>query len=284
MRFELPGTLALPDGRYLARGEQGEGTERVLVVETLAAPPTPRRRRRKPKDADAGDEPSPLPLTRVTAVRAEEPFESDRDAATWLAGAVASEEATDAVVAAGLNLLNRALHAQAVAATEPGWRELSPEQATRVLVGHGSGEQVAAGRFAEAREIDVRGGASRRRRRDEQLRPQGRLAAILGSREPADACETLLLRARSDLDANRPREAALQLRVALEALLVELRGALTDPDHEQDMAELESRRKQSGDAANAALTKSLSAEDERNVTELTQLCERVLRRRRVLRG
>ncbi len=284
MQFELPGTLALPDGRYLARGDGGEGSERVLVVETLAAPAHPRRRRRKPKDAATTGGPSPLPLTRVTAVRAEEPFESERDAAAWLAGATADEEATDAAVAAGIALLNRALHAQAVAAAEPDWTALRPEQATKVLVGHGSGEQVASGRFTDARGVDVRGGSSRRRRRDEQLRPQERLAAILGSRESADACETLLLRARADLDANRPREAALQLRVALEALLMELDGALSDPDHESDMGELKQRRKQAGDTANAALTDSLASEDERHINELVQICERVLRRRRILRG
>lgn len=284
MRFEVPGLLALPDGRYLARGEGGEGAERVLVVETLAAPAPPRRRRRKPRDAEPDAEPSSLPLTRVTAIRADEPFESDEDAAAWLASTAAEEEATDAALAAGVGLVNRALHAQAVAAAESEWAALRPERATRVLLGHGSGEQVAAGRFADAREIDVRGGSSRRRRRDEELRPQGHLAALLGGRETVDACETLLLRARADLDADRPREAALQLRVALEALLAELKGALSDPDHERDIAELESRRKQAGDAANAALHGSLSVEDEAHVKELTQLCERVLRRRRVLRG
>ncbi|HEU4906985.1 MAG TPA: hypothetical protein VFT19_12840 [Solirubrobacterales bacterium] len=281
MQFELPGTLALPDGRYLARdGER----EEVLVVETLAAPPPPRRRRRKPKDAEAGAEPTSLPLTRVTAVRAHEPFEAEAEAAGWLEGVLAAEDEIDATVDAAIGLLNRAQHAQAVAAAESHWQELRPERAARVLVGHGSGEQVAAGRFVDAREVDLRGGASRRRRRDEELRPQERLAAILGSRESADTCETLLLRARADLDAGRMREAALQLRVALEALLVELDGALTDADHEADMAELAERRKQAGDAANAAITDSLSIEDERRVTELTELCERVLRRRRVLRG
>jgi len=280
VQFELPGTVALPDGRYLAR--EGD-REEVLVIETLAAPPPPRRRRRKPKDAEAGELPS-LPLTRVTAVRAHEPFEAEEDAAQWLAEAIAAEDAVDDAVAAAARLVNRALHAQAIAASEAGWQELRPERAARVLIGHGSGDQVAAGRFADAREVDLRGGASRRRRRDEELRPQGRLAAVLGGRERADACETLLLRARADLDANRPREAALQLRVALEALLVELDGALTDPDHEADMAELKERRKQAGDAANAAVTDSLSIEDERHITELTELCERILRRRRVLRG
>jgi hypothetical protein len=276
--------LALPDGRYLARGEGGEGAERVLVVETLAAPSPPRRRRRKPRDAEPDAEPSPLPLTRVTAVRADEPFESVEDAAAWLASTAADEEATDAALAAGTGLVNRALHAQAIAAAESEWAALRPERATRVLLGHGSGEQVAAGRFAGAREIDVRSGSSRRRRRDEELRPQGHLAALLGGRETADACETLLLRARADLDAGRTREAALQLRVALEALLVELKGALSDPDHERDMAELESRRGEAGTAANAALTDSLSNGDEDHVKELLQLCERVLRRRRLLRG
>ncbi len=107
---------------------------------------------------------------------------------------------------------------------------------------------------------------------------------MLGGREQLDACETLLLRARADLDGGRRREAALQLRVGLEAMLVELDGALADPGHEQDMAELEARRGEVGDAANAALRGDLSLEDERTVTELTQICERVLRRRRVLRG
>jgi hypothetical protein len=76
----------------------------------------------------------------------------------------------------------------------------------------------------------------------------------------------------------------LQLRVALEALLVELDGALADPDHEEDMAQIEARRKEAGAAANTALHGSLSREDEDHVQELLQLCERVLRRRRVLRG
>lgn len=50
------------------------------------------------------------------------------------------------------------------------------------------------------------------------------------------------------------------------------------------MAELETRRPQAGDAANAALHGELPLDDERNITELLALCERVLRRRRVLRG
>lgn len=281
MQFELPGALDVPDGRYLARGEYGQ---RVLVVETVGAPSAPPRRRRRPKESEAGAGPEPLPLGRVTVVRAEEPFESGADADRWLAETIASEDSIEATVADAIGLLNRALHAHAAASADPLGTEMRVERAAAVRIGHGSGKEVAAGRFSAAREVDVRIASSRRRQRDEELRPQERLAAVLGGRERVDACETLILRARADLDAGRRREAALQLRVALEAMLVELGGALADPGHEKDMAELETRRGEAGEAANAALRGELDVERERQVIELTELCERVLRRRRVLRG
>jgi hypothetical protein len=110
------------------------------------------------------------------------------------------------------------------------------------------------------------------------------MAAVLGRREQIDPCETLLLRARADLDGGRLRDAALQLRVGLEALLVELQGALVDPGHVEDMNELSTRRGEAGEAANTALRGDLDADATRNVGELLEICERVLRRRRVLRG
>jgi len=67
-------------------------------------------------------------------------------------------------------------------------------------------------------------------------------------------------------------------------MLVELDGTLVDPDHEKDMAELEGRRSEAGNAANTALRGDLPVDEERRVTELVEICERVLRRRRVLRG
>jgi len=253
------------------------------VVETLSAPPPPRRRRRKPRADDPGAEPAPLPLTRATAVRAHEPFESSDRAERWLNETLAEEEKTDAAIAEALELLNRALHANAVASGTPG-RELRGEHATSVRIGHGSGKEVASGRFSSAREVDLRSGRSQRRKREEELRPQERVAAVLGGRERLNACETLLLRARADLDAGRNREAALQLRVGLEALLVELDGALSDPGHEEDMAQLQTRRSEAGDAANEALRGELSSPNLSSARELLDLCERVLRRRRVLRG
>jgi hypothetical protein len=284
VQFEFAGTLDVPDGRYLARAGGGDGAQTVLVVETLGAPPPPARRRRRPREAGPETERPALPLARATAVRAFEPFDTAEDAALWLRQSVESEEAIDALVTEGLGLLNRALHAQAAASANPHGQHVGPERAVLVRVGYGSGEEVAVGRFSVAHDIDVRGGTSRRRRREEELRPQERLAAVLGGRERIDACETILLRARADLDAGRGREAALQLRVGLEALVVELAGALTDPAHEEDMAALEARGGAAAAAAAAALRGELDEEDEESVRELTELCERVLRRRRVLRG
>jgi hypothetical protein len=283
-QFEFAGRLGLPDGRYLARGESPGDAQRVLVIETLGAPPPQRRRRRRPRQTEAGAEPPPLPLTRATAVRAEQPFDSAEEAADWLEREVTSEERTDALLDEGIALLNRAIHAQAAASADPHAAETDAERAVTVRIGYGSGEEVAAGRFSAAREVDARTGSRPRRRREEDLRPQERLAAVLGGRERIDACETPLLRARADLDAGRRREAALQLRIALEALLVELAGALADPGHEEDMAALEARRGEAGEAANAALRGDLDAERERSVRELIETCERVLRRRRLLRG
>lgn len=282
MQLDFAGALPLADGRYLARCDAGES---VLVVKTLGAPAPARRRRRRPRGTERVEETASLPLTRVTAIRAYAPSEQEEGVAEWLEEALAGEEATDAAVSEGLALLNRALHAQAVAAADPLGGELAAEGAVAVRLGYGSGDQVAAGEFATAREVDVRAtGTSRRRQREEDLRPQERVAAVLRGRERLDACEPLLLRARADLDAGRDREAALQLRVGLEALLAELDGAVSQPDHAEDMAMLREHRGEAGEAANEALRGELSEAATRRVAELLERCERVLRRRRVLRG
>lgn len=282
VQFEFAGTLAVADGRYVARDSD---SERVLVLETLGAPPAARRRRRRARETDADSPPPSLPLTRATAVRASEPFAAEQEAARWLEEASGDEAEVDELIAEGIGLLNRALHAHAVASGDPNLQSLTPRRAVSVRLGYGSGEEVASGEFSVAREVDARAGAAtRRQQRAEELRPQERLAAVLGGRERFDACETLVLRARADLDGGREREAALQLRIGLEALLAELRDAVADPGHEEDIATLSSRRHEAGELANLALKADLDAEQAKRVGELVEICERVLRRRRVLRG
>jgi hypothetical protein len=281
-QFDFAGTLPLADGRYLARRDDGEG-DAVLVLQTLAAPARPSRRRRKPRDAEAASTPPEVPVARATAIRAFEPFDGAEEAAAWLSGATAAEEAIDAVVATGIALLNDALHAQAVAVADPHPLALSAERAVAVRLGYGSGEQTAEGTYTEAREVDARAPVgSLRRRRQEEVRPQERIAALLRGRERTDACETLLLRARADLDASRRREAALQLRVGIEALLAELPDALEDEGHVRDVASLEERRPAVEAAAEWALHGDLPPEAEASVREALELAERILRRRRLL--
>jgi hypothetical protein len=192
------------------------------------------------------------------------------------------EEKAEALLVEGLALLNRALHAHGAASGDPRAQELGLERGVAARIGYGSGEEVAASQFSVAREVSAQSQRASRQRRDTELRPQERIAAVLGGRERLDACETLLPRARADLDAGREREAALQLRVGLEALLVELKDAVSDPGHERDMGMLRERRGEMGEAANSALRGPLSAEASTSVRELLDICERVLRRRRVL--
>jgi hypothetical protein len=284
VQFEFAGALAVADGRYLARDDGEDGRQSVLVTETLGAPAPSGRRRRRPQPSEPEAPPDALPMARVTAVRAFQPFDDEEAAESWLEEALSAEERIEAVAEEGIGLLNRALHAQAAASADPRVRDLAAFAAVAVRIGYGSGEEVVAGRFAKAFEVDLRQTASRARQRADALRPQERVAAVLGGREQLDACETMLLRARADLDASRMREAALQLRVGLEALLAELPGALADPGHEEDMAQLQARRGAAGEAANVALKGPLDADRERDVRELVEMCERVLRRRRILRG
>jgi hypothetical protein len=286
VQFDFAGALPLADGRYLAGPGNGSAEETVLVLERLAAPAASGRRRRRSRgSAVEPGEPSPLALTRVTSIRASSPFAETAAAARWLDEACAAEEAIEKLAAEAIAPLNRALHAHAVSSADPHGRELSPEQAERVLLGYGSGEEAADGRYSDARSVDLTPRAgSRRRRREEELRPQERVAAVLRGRERLDACETLLLRARADLDAGRDREAALQLRVGLEALLVELDGAVDDPAHAKDMAALRERQAEAEAVAKVAAQAAPGSEDREAVAEILSLAERVLRRRRVLGG
>jgi hypothetical protein len=80
---------------------------------------------------------------------------------------------------------------------------------------------------------------------------------MLAGREVPLACEELTMRARSDLDAGRDREAALQLRVALEAAIAELARDSRAGVLAKRVDDLREQRSAVGDAANAALAGDL---------------------------
>jgi hypothetical protein len=274
VQLELAGTVGLESGRYLAHEP-----ERVLVVAVAGAPPPARRRlrRAKPRDSDPDPSPPTVPLTTLTVVRPE-PLGNADAAREWLQDLRAEPEAVEAEVSAALAVVNRAVHAHRSAAMDPAIPDVSPEAALALRIGFGVGDEMADGRFESAVEIPR---SERRQRRAEALRPQERVAAVLGGRETVPSCEPLLLRARGDLDSGRVREAALQLRVGLEALLAE-RDAFSAAGQSEDLGALDDRRRITGEAANEALRGELDDERTAEMIETLRLCERVVRRQRAL--
>jgi hypothetical protein len=188
-------------------------------------------------------------------------FSSVDEAVRWLAERQADKEALDAEVRSALGVLNRALRAWRAAKADPYVGELSSERAQVVRLGYGAGEAVADGRLTEAIEVP-RPKAPRAKRSMEA--PEERFAALLGAREPQLVAEELVLRARADLNAGRGREAALQARVALEAL-----------------GGLDSHRDAVGAAANAALAGDLDDGLVQALAEAVMGMEAALRRHRL---
>jgi hypothetical protein len=273
VQLEVPGQLGLADGRYLVRARPGIA-EHVLVMRTMNAPKPAGRRARRARAVAEAELPL-VPVTRVSAVRAEA-LEGDPQA--WLERVSSDEEALEETVRGALAAVNAALHAHGIATQDPHARALGADAALRARIGYGEGDQVADGRWAAAVEVTV---GAPRRRRAEALRPQERVAAVLAGREELDACETLLLRARADLDAGRLREGAVQLRAGVDALLAELPGR-AGPDQEDDLAALQDDRPVVSAAAEDALRGPLLPDAGEHLEAALAIAERILRRRRIL--
>ncbi len=215
VQVEFAWPLGPDPGRYSIREHLGEGIRWILVLTVLGAPERRLlRRRRGARDAAPGPAPSPVLTSRATLIDTVA-MDGRQAADAWLRSADLEALATDAIAR-----LNRVLHAHRVATADPATREVALARALVVRIGFGGGEHVADGRWERASELGL--GADPGPLRRVSLRPQERLAAVLAGRDPVLACEELALRARSDLDAERWREAAMQLGVALDAALAEL--------------------------------------------------------------
>jgi hypothetical protein len=281
VQLDVPGRLGIDDGRYLVRATGGETDENetVLVVQTVGAPPAGRRRRsrRRARRADPDDGPPEVPITRLTVIPAR--TRPHDDAKRELDSLTGDPAAAEKAILDGLREANRVVRAHRIANQDPYGQEMGRLTPLASRVGFGTGEELADGRWSEALDVPA---PERRRRRADALRPQERLAELLAGREPIDVCETLLLRARADLDQGRPREAALQMGPGLEALLAELPDR-AGPGQEEDLAALRDLRNAVGDAGREALRGELSPDRANQVAETLRICERVLRRRQALR-
>lgn len=250
--------------------EGGEPTA-VVVLTTLGA----RQRRllagRRTRSADAEPEPALVATGRATIV---DPSAVEESAArAWLRNLDADVEIGNAA-----QTLNGVMHAHRIASADPHVHELSEQQALVIRAGYGDGERVADGRWIDAVELRAPG-ARQRRRRAVVLRPQERLAALLGGRDRALVTEELALRARADLDAQRLGAAALETRLALEAALVELAPALSAPGMAERLDELRELRDGVIAAANAALAAPLTDDQRDTVARALGRVEAALRAR-----
>jgi hypothetical protein len=264
VQLEFGFLLGPPDGRYLVRSDPDGDIEAIFVLRTLGAPQRRLLRGRKGRAVQSADA-APVPTARATVVHPR-PFDSQAEADAWLGGLRGDEERREAELSGSVRILNRALHAHRVARADPSIPDLSEGRALVVRMGFGSGEAVADGRFDSAWEVPLGG----RRTRRSMETPEEWFAAVLGGREEVLPCEALVLRARADLDAGRPREAALQARVALESLIADL-----------PRAGLESERGVVGDSANAALRGELPEDVEHALGEAVGRMETALKRRRL---
>jgi hypothetical protein len=169
-------------------------------------------RRRPPVEPEP--DPETVVVTRATVI---DPVSvsAENQARAWLSGLDAERESGAAAAA-----LNRMLAAQRIATADPYVHELAAAQALVIRAGWGEGEQVAYGRWLQARELRL--SDRRARGRTGALRPQERLAAFLAARQRPLLCEELALRARMDLDGGRLALAAIELERAYTAALAEM--------------------------------------------------------------
>lgn len=250
----------------MSRPDGHSDPEHVIVLRTQGAPQRGVLRGRSPRRTDSG-EVEAVPTSRLTVVRAQ-PFATVEEAERWLADVRGDKRALERETSDAAATANRFLRAHRAAAADPWARDVSPEHSLVARVGYGDGDQVAEGRYSAAYELPRKRPSSRRR---EDLAPAERLASIVGGRERQLACEELVLRARADIEAGRPREAALQTRVALEATIAEVSEA----------GELAGHRDAVAQAANAALDGDPEPQLQAAVEECVSALEGALRKRRL---
>ncbi len=294
VQMEFPWVMGPADGRYLLRTQADGEPQRVVVIDTLPSRPLGTREAPGARPSLLGrlvggaggavapePDPADVAITRTTVI---DPISlsAESQARAWLEGMDAQRELKDTAA-----VVNRVLHFHRIAAADAHVHEISPAQAIALRAGWGEGEQVADGRWLHARELEhgpsasgplgrMRGG----RARASALRPQERMAQLLGARGTALLCEELALRARLDLDHERLAHATLELDRAMAMAVQELHA-----ENRQDLAirlaELEQLHMGVAERAAAVLAGVEAAPDAEVLTHALERLEAALRARSV---
>lgn len=186
------------------------GAERVLIVQELGAARPARRGRRRARPVEPGA-PEQVPVTVVTVTG--ETKESAEEGSAWLQQVTRDGERGAQEVRAATRIVNRALSAVRAGAQNPLVQEIGASRALTVRLGHGSGDELAEGRWTEAVELP-----QPRPARLDDVDTQSRVAAVLAGRDQIHPAETLMLRARLDAEQGRQQEALYGIRAAVAAL------------------------------------------------------------------
>lgn len=156
-------------------------------------------------------DPEAVPVTRVTVTGERLADTAEGDA--WIESTLRSPERAPAEIRSATRVINRALSALRAGARDPLVQEVGASKALAVRIGHGTGDELAEGRWSAARELP-----RKKIGRVDTVEPQSRVAAVLAGRDEVHPAETLILRARLDVEQGREAEAAYGLRAARAAL------------------------------------------------------------------
>jgi hypothetical protein len=150
-------------------------------------------------------------LTRVTVTGRR--LEGEAEGSAWLREMMGGGGAGADEVRAATRIVNRALGALRAGAKDPLVQDVGATKAIAVRLGYGTGDELADGRWTEAKEL-----SRPRRGRLDDVDPQSRVAAVLAGRDEVHPAETLMLRARLDVQQGRLAEARYGLRAARAAI------------------------------------------------------------------
>jgi len=142
-----------------------------------------------------------------------ERIDSAEDGSAWLKAVNRERQRGVDAIRAATRIVNRALSAARAGARDPLVQEVGASRALAIRLGHGTGDELAEGRWTEAVELP-----QPRFGRLDDVEPQSRIAAVLAGRDQVHPAETLMLRAHLDAEQGRIEEARYGIRAAKASL------------------------------------------------------------------